>query len=168
MIDNTEPKEHQSQKGEKKETVTWIKIVHLTGNGFGRIFQVSWGWLFPVFMAIAGFFIPSLGLSFMTWPWTIGLAVSILVSILIAVIWLFYGFTWTSDKNTTSSELQKGTSISIAQVIFLTAVVSYLAAIGHFAWYFAVPLVTAIVDTFITAHLAINNATQKPFIDQGR
>lgn len=133
-------------------------------------------WTLPMVVAIISFFIPllkdpvSAGVQdHKLWLYVIGQVVVVIV------FWLVANIVIVNNKDTTTAELQYDHSVScsvtgVMLVLFGALVVGFNAFGMRFqlTWGYLVPLFGAVLDMYLTGHIGLNNAAQKPFLDRDK
>ena len=130
-----------------------------------RFFEAGW-YVFPVVLLAAAYFIPALQVPVLTdfsqLPGDLGWA--LLGMTVAAVIWLIGDFFVVSNLNTSVGSLRLNTWVSILLALALSIYAGWSLSAAGLAWGYVIPWVASIIDAFITADRAINNAAQKPLI----
>ena len=149
-----------------------IKTIALAIRGLMR---PVW-WMLPMVAAAVSFFIPFLNTSVSggvpdqrLWLFMMG---QILVVI---VFWLVANIVIVNNKDTTTAELQYDHSVSCsvtgAMLVLFGALVVGFDAFGmrfELTWGYLIPLLGAVLDMYLTGHIGLNNAAQKPFLDRDK
>ena len=134
---------------------------------FRRLLGILW-WVFPVVLISAGYFVPALQLPVTTSAvpevMKSDLYFWLLVSIVLCAIWIFAGFLYATDHNTTVAQLKADAFVSILLAVVLSATTAFLAGRNNLVWALVLPTCTAIIGALVTGDRAINNAAQKPIV----
>ena len=133
-------------------------------------------WTLPMVAAAVSFFIPLLNTPVSAgvpddklWLFMIGQVVVVIV------FWLVANIVIVNNKDTTTTELQYDHSVSCsvtgAMLVFFGALVVGFDAFGmrfELTWGYLTPLLAAVLDMYLTGHVGLNNAAQKPFLDRDK
>lgn len=133
-------------------------------------------WTLPMVVAVFSYFVPLLNSpvsggvpDHKIWLFVLG---QVLVVI---VFWLVANIVIVNNKDTSTAELQYDHSVSCsvtgAMLVFFGALVVGFDVFGtHFelTWGYLVPLLGAVLDMYLTGHIGLNNAAQKPFLDRDK
>ena|SRR3989344_2672251 len=119
-------------------------------------------WAFPFILLAVGYLIPAAHVP-VGWPESGTLWAVIAFSLIAMIIWLWAENLAVVNRYTTSRELQRDDAVSLAIALVLTYVAGELRQAGHLQWWYIIPWLGAVLDSFFAGYLAINNAAQKPF-----
>lgn len=127
------------------------------------------GYLAPLLLLLAGFLVPALRHKVGAVPPedAASLWMTLIIFILAAVVWIFLDFFVVSNDSTTGSQLKLNAAISGTYNNVLLFAAGAMWAAGEMRWWMVVPIVATLVDDYIVTNRAINNALQKPIIQQG-
>jgi hypothetical protein len=95
-----------------------------------------------------------------TLPW------ALLAQLVAAMIWIIGDSLHVADKDTPVTVLRANAAGSILVALILTALFTWQLARYHLPWGYIIPFAAAVADAFISADQAINNAAQKPLVQQ--
>lgn len=140
---------------------------HHRGRSVIRVLEAGW-LIFPIFLLAAIYFVPALRVPLLTFPpeYASQLPWALLGMTVAAVVWLVVDFFVVADRNTSVGSLRLNTAVSIALALALSIYGGY--AWSGLPWGYLIPWIASILDAFITADRAINNAAQKPLIQTGK
>jgi len=119
----------------------------------------------PLLMMGVGAMIPTLRVP-VGLPSNNGLWVALAVSAGVVIIWLGAEIYTVVDRNTPVFHLQWDDFSSLVMAVALTEWHGRLVTSGQLKWWFIIPWVGVLIDAVLSGWLAINNAAQKPLIQQ--
>lgn len=127
------------------------------------------GYLAPLILLLAGFLVPVLRHKVGAVPAeeSATLWMTLVIFILVAVAWIMIDMFVVSNDSTTGSQLKINAAISGTYNNVLMFVAGAMWASGQVRWWMVVPMVAVLVDDYVVTNRAINNALQKPIIQQG-
>lgn len=124
-------------------------------------------WLFPLLMLGVGRFLDGLQLP-VAWPIQDPVYPPLLVELLIGLVWIIAEITTVTNRDTPVRTLQWDDMLSLTMAIVLTFFGAWQIAKGTLQWWFVLPWLVTIVDAYLSGYFAINNAAQKPLVQQQR
>lgn len=92
------------------------------------------------------------------WPWAV-------VQILLVVAWLLIELKYMAKRDTSGTQLQRELTADIFLGLVLTAILFCLIGGGNLTWglwWYLAPYAGVVADLFLSANMGINNALQKP------
>jgi hypothetical protein len=92
----------------------------------------------------------------------------LLASLASVGVWLGYEMWFAVSRKTSVGQLQADGLISIFFAIVLTGIGVCWATLGTLPYWFVLPWIGTLIDALGSGFLAINNAAQKPIIQQDR
>jgi hypothetical protein len=126
-------------------------------------------WIFPIFMLAGGRLVPGLQLPVtLTWPMPEPVYPPLLVELIIGLVWIVSEITTVTNRDTPVRTLQLDDGMSLTLAIVLTFFGAWQIARGSLQWWFIVPWIVTLVDAYLSGYFAINNAAQKPLVQQQR
>lgn len=123
-------------------------------------------WMFPLLVVGVSYAVPDLRAVVSTGAPPERLFMWLFAQVILCGVWLVAAFFHVSSSNTTVGALKGDSFVSTTLAIFLTAGTVWCLAKGYLQWALIIPTVTAILDAYITGDRAINNAAQKPIVQQ--
>ena len=123
-------------------------------------------WVAPAIVLAGGELVPELrssvstGFSAPHLPWWL------LGEFVLCVAWFVMGFVHVTSSTTSVAALKADAAISNTVQLGFVILASYQATKGHLQWGIVIPALTTIADVYITGDRAINNAAQKPIVQQ--
>lgn len=121
--------------------------------------------VFPLVMLGVGAFIPVLQVP-VAMPTTNGLWLALAITAGFMAVWIGAEVYTVVDRKTGVTHLQWDDFISLVMAVTLTEWHGRLVAANELQWWFVLPWVGVLVDAVLSGTLAINNAAQKPLIEQ--
>lgn len=136
-------------------------------TGWDKVKKVLGGlwWVIPAIAIGGGLFAPELrafakeGLTPNLPWWLMGQAA-------VCAVWVMSGFFNVTSSDTPVSNLKLDAFLSNVVQLGLYGLFVYEVATGKLQWGVIIPTLATIVDVFITNDRAINNAAQKPIVQQ--
>lgn len=127
----------------------------------------SWWWIFPFLVLLVGFSIPEMREPVrFTWPLSNRLLLGIIAELILCAGWFATAFWHATNSNITVSELKKDAFVSYIVSVALFGWAIYGVATGNLMWGLLVPTITAMADSVMSTDRSINNAAQKPIVQQ--
>lgn len=121
--------------------------------------------VFPLFMMGVGAFIPALNVPVAV-PEQNNLWIALALSLGFILVWLAGEIATVVDRNTSVGHLQWDDISSLVMAVALTEWHGRLVATGQLRWWFVLPWLAALLDAALSGWFAINNAAQKPLVQQ--
>jgi hypothetical protein len=126
-------------------------------------------WLFPILLGV-WLFVPVLRarvfLDAIRLEDQVSLLIGIIVQGVLGGAWLMYEFFAVSNQQTSVHRLRVNNAVSTAMALAFTVIGTWLLARDMFMWGLIVPWSAALLDAFVSSDRAINNAAQKPLVQQ--
>jgi hypothetical protein len=127
-------------------------------------------WIFPLMMIGGGYLVPELRLhvgkpipaNMPNLPWWM------LGHVVLGVIWVIAALVLASNAKTSVSALRKDVFLTTLLWGCMLVAATYAYCHDAFAWALVAPLGASTLDAFITPDRSINNAAQKPIVQQER
>jgi hypothetical protein len=125
-------------------------------------------WAMPAILLLIGWVIPDLRTSIVlndippeVFKWLVG-------QIILSVAWLLWEFNFAARRTTAVEFLQMDDGVSRVWAVLLTGWCGAMISRGDLPWWFVVPWVSVLIESFFSGFLTINNAAQKPLMQQER
>jgi hypothetical protein len=124
-------------------------------------------WLFPLIMLGAGGFVAGLQHP-VGWPIQDAVYPPLFVELLIGLVWIIAEITTVTNRDTPVRTLQMDDVLSRSLAIVLTFFGAWQIARDALQWWFVLPWLVTLIDAYLSGYYAINNAAQKPLVQQQR
>ncbi len=121
--------------------------------------------VFPLAMMGVGALIPVLQVP-VAMPDNNGLWLALAISTGFILVWLAAETYTVVDRKTSVGHLQWDDFVSLVMAVALTEWHGRLVASGSLEWWFVLPWLAALLDAVLSGAFAINNAAQKPIVQQ--
>ena len=121
-------------------------------------------WAFPLLMLGVGYWIPPLRAP-VEIPASNGLWASVVISLILVVIWIISEVITVTNRTTPTRHLQWDDLLSLILALAVTLWGGWLISRG-LEWWLIIPWLGAVIDAGLSGWLGINNAAQKPLVEQ--
>jgi hypothetical protein len=125
-------------------------------------------WAMPALLLFIGWAIPDLRTSVVlndippeVYKWLLG-------QIILAIAWLLWEFNFAARRTTAVEYLQLDDSVGRLWAVVLTGWSGAMISRGDLPWWFVIPWFAVLLESFFSGFLTINNAAQKPLVQQDR
>lgn len=147
---------NESKRSEGPVQTAWDRVRNILGK--------FW-WVIPALAIAGGLLAPELR-AFTKNGLTPNLPWWLMGQTAVCVFWLMSGFFNVTSSDTPVSGLKTDAFLSNVVQLALVALCVYEATLNQLQWGVIIPTVATILDVFITNDRAINNAAQKPIVQQ--
>jgi hypothetical protein len=124
-------------------------------------------WFVPILMLAFGRFVPALQEP-VAWPIVNSVYPPLMVELIISLIWIVAEITTVTNRDTPVRTLQLDDALSLTLAVVLSFFAAWQIAKGTLQWWYVVPWAVCLVDAYLSGYFAINNAAQKPLVQQQR
>lgn len=131
-----------------------------------KTFFIGMTWGIPLLiMAVAWFAFPE-SRDTVSFDWNVwhGVGLAMFAQVVLTAVWLAGDWFTVTHYETPPRTLQYNCFVSTLAALILTGVFGWLVTSHQLPWFFLVPWLGSIFDTFFTVFISINNATQKPLM----
>ena len=124
-------------------------------------------WVIPILMLLVGRFVPAL-------QQPVGLPIppsvypALMVEMVVGLLWILSEITTVTDRDTPVHALQRDAALSLTLAIAITFIGAWYWAQSQLQWWLIIPWFVTLLDAYLSGYYAINNAAQKPLIQQQR
>ena len=142
--------------------MVWLK------NFFKALIQAVfslYSWVFPFLLLGVGYAMPALRQTVSMSPEEP--VYKALFWILVAcVVWVAIDYMTATNRETSVRALQADNFISVMGALVMTAIGFYMVRGQDLQWYIVLPWASSVVDALLSGYGGINNAAQKPIVQQ--
>jgi hypothetical protein len=121
-------------------------------------------WLFPGVVMAVGAVFPSLRLPVRLEIPPLQVTPGILIQVLLSSLWMLTEYRFSASRDTTIKQLQSDSFRSYFLSMLLCFGAGLLLAREICPWFYIIPMLSSVGDSFLTANQGLNNAAQKPFV----
>lgn len=125
-------------------------------------------WAMPAIMLLIGWAIPDLRTSVVlndippeVYKWLVG-------QMVFGIVWLLWELNYAARRTTAVEFLQWDDAVGRAWAVGLTGWCGALVMRGDLPWWFVVPWIAVLIESFFSGFLTINNAAQKPLLQHDK
>jgi len=128
---------------------------------------ITWG--FPLVLLLLSLLVPAL-----RQPMTLasfgegGLGWWLLVSAVIAAVWIIVEFVWSANLRTPVKVLQADALVGVMWACVMMSLFGWFLRGDDVRWFIIVPWLATFVEACVSVWAAINNAAQKPLVEPQR
>ena len=124
-------------------------------------------WIIPIMMLVVGRFVPPLQLP-VAWPLPSSVYPALMIEMVIGLLWILSEITTVTNRDTPVHTLQRDAALSLTLAVVITFIGAWYMAQSALQWWLLVPWFVTLLDAYLSGYYAINNAAQKPLIQQQR